>query len=137
MTNRSALLSEISAVEERLAELTAEAHLNEKKLNSLKQALRDIERSQPAETAHATRQPSHGDHSAEEKVALFRDLFRGRDDVYPQMWINSKTGKKGYSPACRNEWVRGVCDKPRIKCGDCPNQAFLSVTDKKRNSQAH
>lgn len=130
MTDRSALLSEISAVEERLAELTAEARLNEKKLNSLKQALRDIERSQPAETTHATHQPTHGDHSAEEKVALFRNLFRGRDDVYPQMWINSKTGKKGYSPACRNEWVRGICDKPRIKCGDCPNQAFLSVTDK-------
>ena len=62
-----------------------------------------------------------------EKVTLFRSLFRGRDDVYPKLWENSRTGKKGYAPACANEWVRGVCEKPRVKCGECPNQAFLSV----------
>ena len=38
-----------------------------------------------------------------EKVALFRSLFRGRDDVFPRRWENSKTGKAGYAPACRNE----------------------------------
>jgi superfamily II DNA or RNA helicase len=64
-----------------------------------------------------------------EKVALFRSLFRGRDDVYPKLWENSRTGKKGYAPACANEWVRGVCEKPRVRCGECPNQAFLTVTD--------
>jgi len=25
--------------------------------------------------------------------------------------------------------VRGVCEKPRVKCGECPNQAFLPVGD--------
>ena len=30
---------------------------------------------------------------------------------------------------CRNEWVRGICEKPRIKCSDCPNQAFVPVSD--------
>jgi len=25
--------------------------------------------------------------------------------------------------------VRGVCEKPRIKCSDCPNQRWLPVTD--------
>ena len=64
-----------------------------------------------------------------EKVALFRSLFRGRDDVFPRRWENSKTGKAGYAPACRNEWVRGICEKPRIKCSNCPNQAFVPVTD--------
>ena len=49
-------------------------------------------------------------------------------DVYPKLWQNQKTGKKGYSPACANEWVRRVCEKPRVKCGECPNQAFLPVT---------
>jgi len=49
--------------------------------------------------------------------------------VYPKLWQNQKTGKKGYSPACANEWIREVCDKPRVKCGKCPNQAFLPVTD--------
>src|SRR5881227_1927953 len=40
-----------------------------------------------------------------EKIALFRSLFRGRDDVFPRRWENSKTGKSGYAPACHNEWV--------------------------------
>ena len=64
-----------------------------------------------------------------DKVALFRALFRGRVDVFPRRWDNSKTGKSGYSPVCRNEWLRGVCGKPKVKCTDCPNQAFTPVTD--------
>jgi superfamily II DNA or RNA helicase len=64
------------------------------------------------------------------KIALFRSLFRGREDVFPRRWDNAKTGKSGYSPVCRNEWVRGVCSKPQVKCSECPNQAFQSVTDK-------
>ncbi len=64
------------------------------------------------------------------KILLFRKLFRGRKDVYPLLWISSKTGRKGYSPACGNEWVRGICEKPRVKCSECPNQAFLPLGDK-------
>lgn len=64
-----------------------------------------------------------------EKLALFRSLFRGRDDIYPRFWSNARTGRKGYAPACANEWVRGVCEKPRVKCGECPHQAFLPVDD--------
>lgn len=67
--------------------------------------------------------------TADEKVTLFRDLFRGREDVYPKFWRNEKTGRSGYSPACANEWVRGVCEKPRVKCGECPSRSFLPVTD--------
>ena len=66
---------------------------------------------------------------AAEKVALFRRLFAGRTDVVPVRWENQKTGKSGYSPACMNEWVRGVCSKPQVKCGDCPNQAFIGASD--------
>ncbi len=65
----------------------------------------------------------------ETKITLFRSLFRGRDDVYPRRFENRKTGKSGYAPACGNEWIRGTCEKPRIKCSDCPNQRFLHVTD--------
>ena len=67
--------------------------------------------------------------TAGEKVALFRSLFRGRDDVFPKLWVNPRTDRKGYAPACSNEWVRGVCEKPRVKCSECPNQAFISVSD--------
>ncbi|MBI3851476.1 MAG: DUF559 domain-containing protein [Verrucomicrobia bacterium] len=63
------------------------------------------------------------------KIELFRSLFRGRSDVYPRRFESRKTGKAGYAPACANEWVRGVCEKPRIKCADCPNRRFLPVTD--------
>ena len=48
--------------------------------------------------------------------------------MYPKLWRNQKTSKKGYSPACANKWVRGVCEKPQVKCGECPNQAFLPLT---------
>jgi hypothetical protein len=60
-----------------------------------------------------------------DKMALFRSLFRGRDDVFPHRWENPKSGKAGYSPVCRNEWVRGVCGKPQVKCRECANQAFV------------
>jgi len=62
------------------------------------------------------------------KLALFRRLFRGRTDVYPLRW-ESKGGKSGYAPACANEWRPGLCEKPRIKCGDCRQRELLPVTD--------
>jgi superfamily II DNA or RNA helicase/very-short-patch-repair endonuclease len=65
----------------------------------------------------------------DEKIALFRSLFRGREDVYPRRFESRRTGKSGYAPACANEWVRGICEKPRIKCAECPNRRFLPVTD--------
>lgn len=63
-----------------------------------------------------------------DKVALFRSLFRGRENIYPVRW-RSKTGRTGYSPACANEWLPGICEKPRIKCADCSNRAFLAVSN--------
>jgi superfamily II DNA or RNA helicase/very-short-patch-repair endonuclease len=65
----------------------------------------------------------------EAKIALFRSLFRGREDIYPQRFEGRKTGRAGYSLACGNEWVRGICEKPKIKCSECPHQRFLPVTD--------
>ena len=63
-----------------------------------------------------------------EKITLFRRMFGGRTDVFPVRWDNAKTGRSGYAPACNNEWVRGVCGKPQVKCGECPNKAFILVT---------
>jgi len=67
--------------------------------------------------------------STEEKVTIFRSLFRGRNDVYPIRWESPTTGKSGYSPACANEWKRGVCSKPRVKCSDCDCREHLFLTD--------
>jgi superfamily II DNA or RNA helicase len=68
------------------------------------------------------------DSATADKVALFRSLFRGREDVYPIRW-ESKAGRSGYSRACNNEWASGICEKPRIKCSDCPHQAFPPISD--------
>ena len=62
------------------------------------------------------------------KIALYRSLFQGREDIYPRRF-ESRAGRSGYAPACANEWVPGVCGKPRIKCAECPNRQFLPVDD--------
>ena len=82
----------------------------------------------PGEDVDCSASPSPPS-TAGEKVALFRGLFRGRDDVFPKLWVNPRTDRKGYARACSNEWLRGVCEKPRVKCSECPNQAFISVSD--------
>src|SRR5207253_464618 len=90
-----------------------------------------LEREQAQEAkqrAHAGAQVTMSSPTAA-KIALFRSLFRGREDVFPRRWENPKTGKAGYAPVCRNEWVRGICGKPQVKCGECPNQAFIPVGD--------
>jgi hypothetical protein len=66
---------------------------------------------------------------AEAKIRLFRSLFHGREDVYPHRFESRKTGRAGYSPACAHEWVPGICEKPRIKCSECPHRRFLPATD--------
>ena len=64
-----------------------------------------------------------------DKVKLFLQLFRGRADLYPTRFVSKKTGKAGYAPACSNKFVPGVCELPKVKCGDCTRQAFKPVDD--------
>ena len=64
----------------------------------------------------------------ENQIALFRSLFRGREDVYPIRWEGRKENS-GYSPACANEWNRPFCRKPMVKCPDCENRDLNPVTD--------
>lgn len=68
------------------------------------------------------------DSPPDSKIALFRSLFLGRDDVYPVRW-EGKNGKTGYSPACANEWDRALCGKPGVKCSECENRKLLPITD--------
>jgi superfamily II DNA or RNA helicase/very-short-patch-repair endonuclease len=77
----------------------------------------------------SARWPVTNSSSPAEKIALFQSLFRGREDVYPRRFESRKTGRAGYAPACANEWVRGVCEKPQIKCAECSHRAFLPVTN--------
>jgi superfamily II DNA or RNA helicase len=55
----------------------------------------------------------------EEKVAFFRGLFRGREDVYAQRWENATSGKSGWSPAIKGGWANARK----------PNREYLPLTD--------
>ena len=67
--------------------------------------------------------------STDDKVALFRRLFRGRTDAYPIRWESRTSGRAGYAPACANEWRTGVCEKPRLKCSDCGNRLLIPLSE--------
>lgn len=68
-----------------------------------------------------------------DKIALFRSLFRGREDVYGH-GFTKRDGSIGYSPACANEGTRRcpryTRSSPRAKCADCPNREFIPVNEK-------
>ena len=116
-------LKEISAIQERLKRLEAERTKLENRLAELQTAGLS-ETDEPHTKGLVTNRSE-----ASEKIALFRSLLLGREDVFPKRWQNARTGKAGYAPACGNEWKPGICGKPKVKCGECPNQDFLSVTD--------
>ncbi len=83
----------------------------------------------PQPTAATAQELEPSRFSTAEKVALFRRLFRGRTDVYPIRWESKTSGKSGYTPACANEWRAGICEKPRIKCGDCSNRLLIPLSN--------
>ena len=66
--------------------------------------------------------------SLQEKVNLFRSLFKGREDVFARRWYSKATGKAGYQPVCQNEWSP-LCDKRRNKCAECQNRQFSPLID--------
>ncbi len=68
--------------------------------------------------------PNHSTLKSSEKIELFLSLFRCRADVFPKLWEKRSSDLKGYSPACGNEWAKGFCEKPRVKCSECIYQKF-------------
>ena len=125
MSDKKALLQAIAKEEALLSRLDSEREQALLRLNTFKQQLAVLEAAcaEPPIT-YTTRTP-------QEKVSLFRSLFRGREDIFPKLWT-SRAGKKGYSPACSNDWISGTCGKthkPPVKCSECSNRKFLPVTD--------
>jgi superfamily II DNA or RNA helicase len=121
------LRRQIAAEEARLADLERQRETAAQQLAALKARLDSasaVRLSAPVEPVVKTPE------SADEKVRLFARLFRGREQVFPVQFTSRKTLKVGYAPACSNKFVRGVCELPKIKCGECPNQAFLPVDDR-------
>ncbi|MCY4231008.1 MAG: DEAD/DEAH box helicase family protein, partial [Alphaproteobacteria bacterium] len=121
MTHKISRQREAARIREQLARLGAEQAALEARLAAI-EAQKVFEEDIPRPAAPVT-----GLSPAHDKIALFRSLFGGRQDVYPKRWENA--GKAGYAPVCVNEWVPRVCGKPRLKCGACPNQAFRAMTN--------
>ena len=132
MSDNRSLRQAIAEEEARLARVEKEREETLSRLKELKDRLA-VEDSAPIPPKPVPSDslpfPSKPPSTHAEKVALFRSLFRGREDVFPRLWEKTKTGRKGYAPACSNEWVGGVCQKPRVKCGRCSHRAFFPVTD--------
>jgi len=105
---------DISAIDARLTEL-------EQEKQDLLALRKKLQASKPAPTVSDSFSP-------EQKIAIFRSLFRGRTDIFASRWQN-RQGRSGYSVACNNEWVKDICNKPRIKCQDCNQRQFSELTD--------
>jgi hypothetical protein len=118
---------EIARVRQRLAALDAERLALARDLEALEQ--KRISDRQAVELAKFADALVTSNSSSAEKIELFRSLFAGRPDVFPVRWKNRKTGSSGYSPACSNEWKKGICGKPKVRCGECPHQAFIPPDD--------
>ena len=129
LTKAQSLRQAIAREQALLADLAHKHHESRERLAALKTALAVMESTPAISSAPSVPPNADVPATADGKISLFRQLFRGRDDVFPVLWMSSKTGRKGYSPACGNEWVQSVCGKPRVKCSECPNQAFLPLTD--------
>jgi hypothetical protein len=125
--NNKIILTTITLLESRLQEIDIERGNIVNEINKLKKTLTTIVDSQPKQPTQLpslTAQPL-----SNEKIVLFRSLFRGREDVFPRYWVSKKTKKTGYSPVCENEWIRGICNKGTIKCGECENRKFSPLTN--------
>ena len=119
----------IAKAEEELARLNTERAKVIERLKNLRFERAQIDRPPSQLSLFSNSVSLTNDSSEDDKIALFRSLFRGREDVYPRRFESAKTGRSGYQPACQNEWVRGICKKPKIKCRDCDNKSYLPVTD--------
>jgi hypothetical protein len=129
--DKESILEAITREEELLTTLARKREQALARIKILREKLTSLAaievREPPAQFPEHTSSPK----TSEEKVTLFRTLFRGREDVFPKLWT-SKAGKKGYAPACSNEWESSVCGKtlsPPVKCGECSNRKFISVTN--------
>ena len=63
--------------------------------------------------------------SVQEKVELFRSLFKGREDVFARRWYSKASGKGGYQPVCQNEWNHQLC--VISESSSAPNARIVSL----------
>ena len=73
--------------------------------------------------------PVDKEERARKRIALYRSLFRGREDVYARRWENAD-GRSGYMPAAVKDWKAINKSRPEErKKVDQKTRKFLPVTD--------
>jgi len=113
------IADELLAIDARLREIEVE----KQQLLRRKQTLQHRQNDPPAAPAPSNQL------SVRQKVALFRELFKGRSDVFARRWENASKGRSGYAVTCHNEWRSGLCNKPKIKCGECQNRRYKPLDE--------
>lgn len=129
ISTKDELLEDLTQEEARLAELDRQREASRSRIEALRTELAIFRANEPTPTVLPVVTSIQAPTTPAEKVRLFRALFKGREDIFPTRFVSKKTGKSGYAPACANKFVRGVCELPKVKCGECPNQAFTPVED--------
>jgi len=65
-----------------------------------------------------------------QKIHIFKNLFRGREDIFAMRWEKQDKSASGYTPVCLNEWKQGLCNKLlRKKCKDCGHKKYAQLND--------
>src|ERR1017187_69074 len=73
--------------------------------------------------------PVDKEERARQRIALFRSVFRGREDVYARRWENAD-GRHGYMPAVVKDWKAINKSRPEDrKKVDQKTRKFLPLTD--------
>jgi superfamily II DNA or RNA helicase len=84
---------------------------------------------QPCAQPLAVLPPDERQERARKRIALFRSLFRGREDVYARRW-ESPDGRSGYSPAAQKDWKAINKSKPEDrKKVDQKTRKYFPLTD--------
>jgi hypothetical protein len=138
------VVEEFESLSEKLARVTAECERLRAENERLRRALTDS--SLVPEEKQGLHMPAgetvlsgagalvHEKLSVPEKIALFRSLFRGREDVYALRW-EAADGKPSCSPACIRDWkaLRSLPEAERRKLDKATRQ-LLPVTDEVINA---
>lgn len=115
--------------EQHLENLRHELGLLDQKRAALAAQIQQLQTERNSSTVPKDGNAIHAHSPETAKIRLFRELFSGREDVFPLRFESRKSGRAGYQPACANEWRPGVCLKPKIKCAKCESREFIPVSD--------
>ena len=133
---------EIEKLEDRIAELDAERATAALKVRELRATYSTSIKAEAASPPDATTETglrlspvtlanaplSKGSPEAD-RIAFFLDLFHGRRDVCAERFESKRTGKSGYQPVCANLWRRPLCQKPKVKCHQCPHRVLVPLSN--------